>query len=595
MLREPVAIQITRAALDAVAAAHPKCKSADAAWRAFAEWNGKRGRVVALSYEERPPFFPELQDLIEFGIGACPALGREGFLREAGRRLGRVIIKERLPDFVELCLSGEGDPVGGIERLVVRFIDRYTANLFQVVPDRSAHAISCRFAYTDPAASERHLRASGHDPGISLRNSLLLATGAIESGFAFLLDPWDPSQVAVEEAACAFRLRIPAVTRFSYRGLAGVLTEFAQAVQARHTDELFARDLEHELLLKSPLMREAWEKIRRASASDELILLRGEPGTGKTFLASRIHEMSARKGRPFVEVGLTADVGAEGLVQSQLFGHVKGAFTSAHEDRPGLFSMADTGTLFLDEIGDASSDTQAKLLRVIEKRTFKPLGSTRDVTVDVRILAATNRDLERLVREGKFREDLYHRLDMIQIELPPLRERASEIPTLCAHFLRRLSAELKKPSKRISAGVMDLFSRHAWPGNIRELIHVLKYALLFSEGDEVRTGDLPPQVRPGRVSQTVRAMSGSEVIDFDRLLQLLEEGGGAVPPAKDRSDCPWHIEHAKKIYLRALISHFRGNLRKITAFWDRASERAVRALIRKYGLTGEIERARKGS
>src|SRR5688572_20358984 len=157
--------------------------------------------------------------------------------------------------------------------------------------------------------------------------------------------------------------------------------------------------------------------------------------------------MSARKGRPFVEVGLTADVGVDNLIQSHLFGHVKGAFTSAHEDKQGLFTLSNSGTIFLDEIGDATPDLQAKLLRVIEKKTFKPLGATRDVTVDVRIIAATNRDLEAMARDGRFREDLYHRLNVIPIEMPPLRERPGEIPLLAEHFVRRIALEAKRPRK----------------------------------------------------------------------------------------------------------------------------------------------------
>ncbi|HXX92499.1 MAG TPA: sigma 54-interacting transcriptional regulator, partial [Planctomycetota bacterium] len=318
----------------------------------------------------------------------------------------------------------------------------------------------------------------------------------------------------------------------------------------------------------------------------------------KTFLAERIHEMSARKGRPFVEVGLTADVGVDNLIQSHLFGHVKGAFTSAHEDKQGLFSLSNSGTIFLDEIGDASPDLQAKLLRVIEKKTFKPLGSTKDVTVDVRIIAATNKDLEKLSREGRFREDLYHRLNVIPIEMPPLRERPGEIPLLAQHFLRRISVEVKKPLKLPGAALTGFLASYSWPGNIREFIHVLKYALLFSQGEELEVKDLPDYLKKfktekGRAPLPASAPSSAGgVIDLEKLSAALSEIDAAPVVKSHTTDYPWHVDYAKKTYLRALIRHCKGNIRKIVNYWDCDSEKTVRTLIKTYGLWDELERSR---
>jgi len=377
------------------------------------------------------------------------------------------------------------------------------------------------------------------------------------------------------------------------------LTRFAYQLEKRHAEDLFTRDLEHDLILQSPFMRDKWEKIKLASATDELILLRGEPGTGKTFLAERIHEMSARKGRPFVEVGLTADVGVDNLFQSHLFGHVKGAFTSAYEDKQGLFSLSNSGTIFLDEIGDASLDLQAKLLRVIEKKTFKPLGSTKDVTVDVRIIAATNKDLEKMSQEGKFREDLYHRINVIQLEMPPLRERSEEVPLLAQHFLRRISVEVRKPFKKPSEDLLQFLTSYSWPGNIRELINVLKYALLFSQGTDLERKDLPETLLKTKTdtSRKIAPPPGpaapGDLIDTEKLRALLAQSDSQAVAKGRTTEIPWHIDHAKKTYMRELIRHCNGNLRKIASSWDCDSEKTVRGVIKDLGLWEELEQARR--
>ncbi len=595
MLQEPVAIPITWGTLEAVAAVNPRWRSIEAVWQGYREWSARKGREVPLTFEERPPYFHELQDLYEFGWESCPSLGREGFLREAGRRFATALLRDRLPDLLEACLARGGEPASAIENLFFRFMARYAGALYRIAPRRGKGEVAFTVSFADPEATDRYLESYGRDPGLSFRNSFLMIVAISEVVLEYLLDPWNPKDLSYDERKGVFRIRLAPGTTLGYRRIVGTLTDYARQLQERHSGELFARDLEHALLLQSPLMRETWEKIKLASQTDELILLRGEPGTGKTWLASRIHEMSARKGRPFVEVCLTADVGAESLVQSHLFGHVKGAFTGALEEKEGLFALSDTGTIFLDEIGDASADLQAKLLRVIEKKTFKPVGSTKDVTVDIRILTATNRDLEAMVRDGRFREDLYHRLNLIQVRLPPLRERAAELRVLCDHFLRRLSAELKRSAKPVAPEAMHFFETYPWPGNIRELIHVLKYGLLFSKGEAIGLKDLPDHLSksaPTPAPPPAVPRPSGEVIDVARLEEFLSRADSLPVARNDTSTAPWHIDYAKRTYLRALIRHCGGNLRKITSYWDCDSERTVRTLIKRLGLWAELLAAR---
>ncbi|MCM2254117.1 MAG: sigma-54 dependent transcriptional regulator [Vicinamibacteria bacterium] len=236
-------------------------------------------------------------------------------------------------------------------------------------------------------------------------------------------------------------------------------------------------------------MAEAISVAARAAQSKATVLVRGESGTGKELLARAIHYASPRAKGPLVAV----NVGAlpETLLESELFGHEKGAFTGADRERRGRFELADGGTLFLDEIGDLPKGTQVKLLRAVQEQSFERLGGSRTLKVDVRLVAATHRDLEKMIAAGDFREDLYYRLNVVSIELPPLRERREDIPALLDVFLRRFAADAGEPPKTISREALDLLLKHGWPGNVRELENVVQRAVVLAREPLITAADLP--------------------------------------------------------------------------------------------------------
>jgi len=248
-----------------------------------------------------------------------------------------------------------------------------------------------------------------------------------------------------------------------------------------------------------PAISEVLETVRKVSSSDASVLVRGESGTGKELLARTLHENSPRRGGPLVSVHCAAL--SSTLLESELFGHVRGAFTDAREDKVGRFALAHGGTLFLDEIGDISLDVQIKLLRVLQERTFEPVGSTSPVNVDVRIIAATHQNLERLIQEGRFREDLYYRLNVITITLPPLRERREDVLELAAHFLNSAAEREGRRITRIDDGALEALMNYGWPGNIRELQNAVNRSVVLAENDIITLKDLPAEIRrPSRSS-----------------------------------------------------------------------------------------------
>ncbi|MCM2315231.1 MAG: sigma-54 dependent transcriptional regulator [Thermoanaerobaculia bacterium] len=253
--------------------------------------------------------------------------------------------------------------------------------------------------------------------------------------------------------------------------------------------------LQRELAVESPVLpgtsnaiRELNEMIHRVASAPSPVLLEGESGTGKGLVAKLLHEVSLRRGAPRVELNC-AGLSRE-LLESELFGHEKGAFTGAFATKQGLLEIASGGTLFLDEIGELEPSIQARLLKVLEDKTFRRVGGLRDIRVDVRLVAATNRNLEVEVSEGRFRQDLFFRLNVIRLRMPPLRERAEDIPLVADHLLVQLSRDLGTRTLRISARAMAKLSSHSWPGNARELRNVLERALLVARGDEILADDL---------------------------------------------------------------------------------------------------------
>jgi len=239
-------------------------------------------------------------------------------------------------------------------------------------------------------------------------------------------------------------------------------------------------------------MQRVYEMIESIADTRATVLITGESGTGKSLVARAIHRRSSRRDRPFVEVACGAL--PETLLESELFGHVAGAFTGATTEKLGKFMQADGGTIFLDEIGTASAALQVKLLRILQDFEFEQVGGNKTFSVDVRVILATNEDLGRLVHEGRFRQDLYYRINVISIEIPPLRERISDIPLLAEHFLQRVCQETGRPLRRISEEAMQALQRYRWPGNVRELQNVMERAVLLGKAEVITLADLPPSV-----------------------------------------------------------------------------------------------------
>jgi len=245
---------------------------------------------------------------------------------------------------------------------------------------------------------------------------------------------------------------------------------------------------------RSQQMIAVYDRIRQLAPARTTILITGETGTGKELVAKAIHHLSPRRNEPFVALNCSAL--SEGVVESELFGHERGAFTGAVASRPGRFEIADGGTLFLDEISEVSPTVQVKLLRVIQERELERVGGTRTVSVDVRLIVASNRDLPTLVRQGAFREDLYYRLNVAEITLPPLRERKTDIPLLVDEFIREFNEENKRRVRGITRGAMELLMQYEWPGNVRELRNLVEGMVVFGrDGQLLDVGDLPNQLR----------------------------------------------------------------------------------------------------
>src|SRR5688572_18780645 len=301
----------------------------------------------------------------------------------------------------------------------------------------------------------------------------------------------------------------------------------------RRLDQKFGLD---QIVGQSKLMKDVFAKIQKAAPVDSTVLILGESGTGKELVAQALHHNSNRKKGPFVAVNVAAVPST--LVESELFGHVRGAFTGATDRRMGRFEQADGGTLFIDEIGDFELGLQAKLLRVLESLTVTPVGGHEDRKVDVRVLAATSRDIRKMVEEGKFREDLYYRLNVVQITLPPLRERPDDIPILVEHFLKEISENKHTAAKRVSPKVGRRFQQYRWPGNVRELRNTLESMMVLAEGDTLTERDLPERIAEvaPQAASAKEIPTGMTMEELERLaiMRALDQYGGNRTHAANR-------------------------------------------------------------
>jgi DNA-binding NtrC family response regulator len=323
-----------------------------------------------------------------------------------------------------------------------------------------------------------------------------------------------------------------------------VVTNQAELYRAKRRATLLAEEnralkeqKSRDFLAKSDVMRPVIDMMNKVAPSDANILITGENGTGKGVAARYIHSLSSRSDEPFVSINMGGL--ASGVAESELFGHVKGAFTDAKSDRAGRFEMADGGTLFMDEIGNLPMEQQQKLLRVLETGEFERVGSSRTLKVNVRIISATNSDLQKSVREGKFREDLLYRLNTIPVHLPPLRERSSDIELLATHFLQRHLQRYNKDITGIIDQAMETLLRYGWPGNVRELDHTIERAVLLASGDKIKVSDLG--LIPTASTQDEGAMNGPSIDDMSLedvekyLIQrtLKRNGGNATKTANE--------------------------------------------------------------
>ena len=302
-------------------------------------------------------------------------------------------------------------------------------------------------------------------------------------------------------------------------------TELRAALQERHRIE--------GIIGESGQMQEVLDLVRRVAPSDATVLLRGESGTGKELIAKAIHYASARRNGPLVKVNCAAL--PETLLESELFGHEKGAFTGAFAMRKGRFEIADKGTLFLDEIGDLPAHLQAKLLRVLQEKEFERVGSNRAITSDVRIITATHRDLEQLMRDGSFREDLYYRLNVVTIILPPVRDRRQDLPALIDHFLRKFAEKNGKSIQGFSREARDALLRYDYPGNVRELENLVERAIVLTRDDVVGLGELPLTIKETRVTTDGQTNLSAVVEGIERrmIVDALGAAGGVQTKAAD--------------------------------------------------------------
>jgi len=302
------------------------------------------------------------------------------------------------------------------------------------------------------------------------------------------------------------------------------LVKHQRLVEENHSlqQKLEERYRFEEIIAKSPKMQRVIEVIKVIAKSNATILITGDSGTGKELVARAIHSQSHRRGKPFVAVSCAAL--PESLLESELFGHEKGAFTGAYTQKKGKFEMANRGTLFLDEIGEMSANIQVHLLRVLEEKEFTRVGGNELIKVDVRVISATNKDIKKAVADGEFREDLYYRLNVVSVELPPLKERKEDIPLLAQHFLRKFAAENQKDISGFSPEATNFLLQYEWPGNVRELENAIERAVILAKSSSIEVADLPQENR--LLSHSAPLGESLRQVEKNHILNIISETGG---------------------------------------------------------------------
>ena len=351
-----------------------------------------------------------------------------------------------------------------------------------------------------------------------------------------------------------------------------------QELRQENRELKLAMESRYEIVGDSPALRAVLEAVKRAAPTNATVMLLGESGVGKELVARTIHRNSPRAGQRFVQVNCAAI--PEELIESELFGHEKGSFTGATEKQIGKFEQADRGTIFLDEVGDMSPKTQAKVLRVLQEQEVERLGSARTIKVDVRVIAATNKDLEEGIQRGEFREDLFFRLNVIPIVVPPLRDRRGDIPQLVQHFARRTSDEHNLKPKRFDARAMEALQRYRWRGNIRELRNTVERLMIMTSGDMVRLEDLPPDIRgdaPARI--TVPDASSAASAGAAPAGSSAAQPGGTLREFKDASE---------RAYLVQKLRENNWNISKTAEIIDTPRSNLYKKL-EQYGIKQEVD------
>jgi DNA-binding NtrC family response regulator len=421
---------------------------------------------------------------------------------------------ETLLQFEGYSVESAGTGEEGLAKMGDRPFDLILLDF--ALPDRNGLEVLAEIRNRDPQIAVIMITAYG-----TVDN----AVRAIQSGATnFIQKPWDNEKLLADVRASVARCRAEEENE-----------QLKRAFKQRY-------NFEH-IVGKSDSMLKIFDLVGQVAASRSTVLIQGESGTGKELIAKAIHANSPRKDRPFVPVN-TGSMPAD-LLESTLFGHVKGAFTSAISSKKGLFEVADTGTIFLDEIGTMSMETQSKILRVLQDKKFMHLGGIHELQVDVRVIAATNIDLKVMVKESKFREDLFYRLNVITIDLPPLRSRSADVPLLVNHFLAKFSEENGKPPRQISSEALRPLMDYGWPGNVRELENVMERAVVLSNGPVIGIELLPDHIvgrgAAGKMFEHRPDASLFEIVeDCERrlIVDMLEKCGWNQTEAADRFHIP---------------------------------------------------------